>query len=67
VAGEGITWVRPFGDDAAVELFDGHPVGREVRPLIVGTEWPDRRPLMLQCHSHSPRRRILWHTLEFEQ
>src|SRR6185295_4897657 len=22
VAGEGITWVRPFGDDAAVELFD---------------------------------------------
>ena len=63
MAGERIARVVPLGDDAAVELLDRHPGRGEVRPLIVGAERPNRRPLVLQRHRHPSRRRILRLTL----
>ena len=59
--------MQPLGDEAAVELLDGDPVRCEVRPLIVGAERLNRRPLTLQRSGHPSRRRILRLAFEFEQ
>jgi hypothetical protein len=41
-----------FGDDAAVQLFDGDALGGEVGLLIGSTEGLYRRPFPIQGRTH---------------
>ena len=67
MTGEGVPWREALGNQRAVELLDGDPVGREHRALIGSTIWRDGRALLVQPHGHAARVGVLQHALEREK
>jgi hypothetical protein len=59
MAGERFSWADPFGDHAAVKLFDGDALPREIGSLVCRTERLYGSPFALQRNGHPSRRGIL--------